>query len=294
MEILKGYVGSIEFVVPSGLATATYDVYRGETMIGSPGNAVIDGTVATVTIPYAAVQEEGPVKVTLHFTYEMANYNLEKIVDVVTPILEVHEVKEILGPDSTDEEAREIEAAVRHIIQAHTGQTFGKVTTTITIPGNGNNSLQLPMRLISFTNVATEDAEFALTGFSTAADGWYLRLYQTSILNYKEAPGELSMDHGPVIVTPYSTYYASYRYGRNFAITGTWGYEAVPEAVKEAARLLINDYACSEIAYRDRYLESIKAADWRLQYNSQAWDYTGNVRADQLLSQYVLLNWAVV
>ncbi len=79
-----------------------------------------------------------------------------------------------------------------------------------------------------------------------------------------------------------------------FEITGDWGYKSVPAPVKEAARLLVNDYACSEQLYRDRYLESIKAADWRLQFSSRAWEYTGNVRADQLLSEYVILDWAVI
>lgn len=294
MEVLKGYVSTLKFVVPSGLTTATFDVYRGETQVGATGNAVIDGTVAEVTLPYAATTQDGDIRVVLHFTHESTSYNPEKTVSVVTPVLELHEVKAILGDDATDDEVRSVEAAVRHVINAHTGQTFGYSEKTIVVPGTGDRSLRLPERLISFTVLETPEATYNTAGFSIASDGWYLRLYQSSLLTIKQMPPEFSLDRGPVIQTPYTSYWSNFSRSRTFSITGKWGYESVPAQVKEAARLLVNDYACSEALYRDRYLESIKAADWRLQFSSQAWDYTGNVRADQLLADYVLLNWAVV
>ena len=67
------------------------------------------------------------------------------------------------------------------------------------------------------------------------------------------------------------------------------------DQVKEAAKLLVNDYACAEQTYRDRYLTSMTAADWRIQFHSGAFLKTGNVRADQLLRDFVLKGgWAVI
>jgi len=86
-----------------------------------------------------------------------------------------------------------------------------------------------------------------------------------------------------------------FKEGVIYPISGVWGYEAVPESVKEAARLLVNDYACADSQYRDRYLTSMTAADWRIQFNSGAFVRTGNVRADQLLSEYVTTRgWGVI
>lgn len=100
---------------------------------------------------------------------------------------------------------------------------------------------------------------------------------------------------GGITIAPGSSGHATpWKNDYPFEITGNWGYKTIPANVKEAAKILVNDYACGEIAYRDRYLESIKAADWRLQFSSRAWEYTGNVRADQLLAEYVLLDWAVI
>ena len=59
-------------------------------------------------------------------------------------------------------------------------------------------------------------------------------------------------------------------------------------------KLLVNDYACGEQMYRDRFLQSYKNADWRLQYYSAAYYDTGNARANLLLAPWVVSGISVV
>jgi hypothetical protein len=80
-----------------------------------------------------------------------------------------------------------------------------------------------------------------------------------------------------------------------YNISGQWGWNSVPAAVQEAAALLAHDYACADVLYRDRYLTSMTAADWRIQFNAGAFSDTGNVRANQLLEEYVIKNnWVAI
>ena len=51
---------------------------------------------------------------------------------------------------------------------------------------------------------------------------------------------------------------------------------------------------CGQAGYRDNYLSSMKAADWRFDYFQEAVIGTGNVVADQLLEEYINHGAAVV
>jgi hypothetical protein len=242
---------------------------------------------------------------------------------VVTPILSVTEVKDIY-PDATDKEARAVEASVRHIIEAYTGQKFGYATKTLTVEGHGETALRLPERLVELTGISTLTSVLNPSAGIIVSDGWYLKKSWANVTStiendseywgdaadatiddgiYSDPDGDgvgpfvgpLGFRPGGVInapgtsggATPWSNDYP-------FKITGKWGYKTVPQNVKEAARLLVNDYACMEIAYRDRYLKRFEAADWKMEFYAQAHAGTGNARADQLLSEYVILDWAVV
>lgn len=213
--------------------------------------------------------------------------------NVITPYLTMRELRKT-APNLDDEELVELESLVRHIIDAHTGQFFGKFTGEVVVPGDGNKSLKLPNRLLTLETVSTPEYTYNPYAYSIVSDGWYLQQNSASLMTIKQMPPDTSLDYGPIITTPYTAYYSGFRPGTKYLIQGTWGWESVPEPVKKAARLLVDDYACSDVAYRDKYLTMMKTSDWVLQFSSASWEYTGNVRADHLLAPYVLLDWAVV
>lgn len=276
-----------------------------------------------IVLTMADTQTEGDVMVTWTFAINSVEASKIDNFTIVTPYLTISEIKSI-WPEATDQQAIEVEAVVRHIINAHTGQSFGHGFKTITVEGHGETALRLPERLIALTGFGTLTADLDPRAAIIVSDGWYLKkawaaetsqipsdsqywgdwqegVFDNNIYSDPDGDGE-SPFYGPLGTRPGQVIVAPGTYGRStkwtddypFRITGEWGYRSVPSPVVEAAKLLVNDYACSEIIYRDRYLESIKAADWRLQFSSRAWEYTGNVRADQLLSEFVLLDWAVL
>jgi hypothetical protein len=319
MELWKETINKVYLDGDSGWSpTATY-AKNGVSVGALAVDAYADGRYGA-TLPY--LLDECTIDVTWSFSVPAAGtITKTDSYEVITPLLTKREIKKILDdPDVTDEEIVEIESAVRYIIQAHTGQSFGKRVKSQIVVGAGDSALSLPARLIDITGLTTLSAVLNPQSVIIIADGWYLKkrwsdavsaLENNNVYWYGddgydpedfplEAPHGFGhtperFGHGPVISAPGGRSGTIWKDDYPFTITGTWGYSKVPEPVAEAAKLLLNDYACSEQLYRDRYLESVKAADWRIQFNHQAYLNTGNVRADQLLENYVMKRgWAII
>lgn len=271
------------------------------------------------SLPY--ILDECTIAVTWTFTVPgTGSLTKTDSYEIITPLLTRRDIQKIL-PDATPDEVVEVESAVRRIIQSHCGQTFGKRVKDSVVVGSGETALALPERLMEITGLKTLSAVLNISSAIIIADGWYLKKKYHDIVSpiendsvYWDAEVTHDYDYGYPTEAPHGLGHTPERYGHGkiisaphvysgsrwrddypFTISGTWGYAAVPIAVAEAAKLLINDYACSEQAYRDRYLDSINAADWKIQFNAQAFLNTGNVRADQLLNDYVMKRgWAVI
>lgn len=261
-----------------------------QTLVAVPGEGY------TFTLPLRLAQEDRTLKVTSVITFEEDGglHTIEKrmTIDVVTPILSKREIKAVWDT-ATPQEVVTIEKAVRNIIQAHTGQQFGLYTGTLGVKGQGSRSLMLPRRLVSLDAVNGADAKY---NYEVDSSGYIVTHYPWGVPPVKADYYGLHQHVGGVIHNPNNVRLGVFEDGRQFNLTGKWGWPQVPEQVKEAAKLLVNDYACADSQYRDRYLVSMTAADWRIQFNAGAYVRTGNVRADQLLAEYVVLHsgWGVI
>lgn len=249
-----------------------------------------------VNIGMAHTQSDGPL--TLSWAFEIDGQPVAKndYFTVVTPYLTISEVKRIV-PLASTEDAQRLESSVRHIINAHCGQSFGLYEGDYTVRGNGNR-LNLPARLISLTSVngfASQPEDPISNYYSIEGGGWALSYLPWGVPPVKADYYGLHMHVGGVIHNPNMVKIGDFNKNRVYTITGKWGYEGIPEPVQEAARLLVDNYSSTDSEYRDRYLTSMTAADWRIQFNASAFVKTGNVRADQLLAPFVLkAPWVVI
>ena len=287
-------------VVPFGAVPSSVDafVYRDGVMVHEYTTVeVVTGGIA-VTIPLFLNQFDGNIAVHFSITYaedgETYTVNRSVPVNMVTPILSFAEIREIdANVFASDAEATKIEKAVRHIIQAYTGQEFGQFIGEKAVKSSGGPVLFLPAKLQAIT--AFNGQLFDSAHFLISEDGYTLRHYPWGVPPVKADYHGLHMHTGGVIHNPNSVRVGQFKDGHHYRINGSWGYDEVPAQVKEAAKLLVNDYACADAQYRDRYLQSMTAADWRIQFNGGAFVRTGNVRADQLLSDYVVTRgWGVI
>jgi hypothetical protein len=291
MELKKGYTDVLKVPFPTGAASATAKIYKDTVLIGSTVNLTITSGVAPLAIPYGAVATEGQVRAEITFHVGSTTYVKNILSNVITPYLELWQIKEILTSPThtpTDQECWDIEASARYIIDTVCGQNFGNRTKSISLWGNDEGSLRMPERLISFSTITSSLGETVdLEALAITTDHNYLR--------YMGIPSrDQTITMTDVITVPWSTHAAEFNSHAKYTIAGVFGWETVPYEVVEAAKLLVNDYSCSENMYRDRYIQSISTADWKLIFASQVFEDTGNARADTLLDAYKVLYWAVI
>lgn len=299
MEAIKGYIKTVKIPIPATAQNITFQVEDSSgNSIGAPFNPTSPGPYNNgwleVNLPYAATSRERRVVLTMKMYVESEEYTQQVPIDVETPLLELWEIEEIL--EGTTENPWQVESAVRHVINSHCGQEFGLYEGSVRVQGTGDRSLRLPRRALRIESIGNgmvswETSPTAVPPFVISGGGWSLRVPTGTWYNVK-ADLEPYATNGPI--TPPYRYNGTYSDDITYTIKGKFGFYDVPEPVREAAKLLINDYACQDSVYRDRYIEAVTAADWRLQYNAGAYRRTGNARADNLLAPFIRNSMVIV
>lgn len=205
-------------------------------------------------------------------TPEGITHTYSEYAEVVTPLFRASDLDGSYPADKTPE----LERLVRKVIEARTGQTFGKVSKTVAVEGDGS-LITFDAPLIELYDVSTtgrymnhtttltppkESYEIASDGFSISIDWdrYHIKSDSLWILTKRD-------------------------YGTKF-LTGAFGYDRVPQDVKEAALLIAGVWGCDQALWRDRYIQTMRSSDWSVQYNNGAYASTGSVTADQLLAKY--------
>lgn len=286
MELSVRTVPTVTFYLPTDDTTvsgATYS-FNNSDPVSLSVSAPTDNAV-TARLPYQEL--EGVATVVWSFTVPGSGAHTDTVdYDVVTPLLTIQEVKEIV-PEFSDWQATRTEASVRYLIQSVTGSTFGKYEAIYNVHGDADHSLELPYHLLTLNGVNGVDSGLDLI-FEITGGGWSLGYYPFGVPPVKADFDGLHYTTGGVITNPWSVDLANFNKNMIYQIDGLWGYARVPEEIKEAARILVNDLSCADSEYRDRFLTSMTAADWRIQFNDRAFDGTGNARADKLIEPFIM------
>ena len=301
MDVPRGYISKVYAPVPGDIEANVVITREGVQVAAITVTA--DGGIVEITLPYAAVHKSGLIEAEITFEVDTKTYTNRIPINVYTPYLELHEIKKIMGSATPDDKCWEAEESARLVINAHCGQEFGYFEGTHEVMSNYDTALMTPQRMIRIDKIVegsivrfdrssgTEDNFLGRGNFEITGSGWYLKRPRWSSDVWD---GEWTMTSSDPIRPPALTSASGFVNDVRYKITGAFGYEAVPAPVKEAAALLTNDYACADTEYRERYLESIKSADWRLQFNTGAYKRTGNARADRLLSPFVVNRMLIV
>lgn len=249
------------------------------------------------TLPWHLFNHDQEFLVLWDFAYDQGgvrySYQDRTAVSVVTPLLPLEEIARIaeydMATDEGREDARDLERRVRYAIQAYTGQNFGKFRGNMKVRGSEGKALRLPAPLIQFDGLAYDGILRPNFGVEVINGGWALSGGEIYIDNIKQAPPEWMLDrfdYTGKIYAPALYGYNRFRESIEYTVAGVWGYHDVPANVRQAARLLAADYSCDESLWRDRYIDSVRAADWRFEFNAQAFEGTGNAAVDAILSDY--------
>lgn len=243
----------------------------------------------TAIIGFAQTQSVGEFDVVWQF--ELNGEPAVKVdhFSVVVPLVELDDMRfELELPEATDSQLIMGERRVRKIIEAYTNQTFAPTNEVLVVRSIGDQYLRLPKRAIAVQDIVDTRSAIPWTGYELRNDGWSLK--RTSGYYYDT-------------VTVTAPIYVPYQYGGpvrgwpsgvDWQITGLWGWTQVPSAVREAAMALLEQRMCGQTQYRDNYMASMKASDWRFDFFQESSFGTGNVVADQLLADYQAVRAAVI
>lgn len=229
----------------------------------------------TMLLPSSYNSVENIINVTWSFTVSSQNFVIEESYDVVTPYVEwIEFYSDFAGFGKTFEDYLEAEKVARYIINSYCGQSFGKREAVYEVDGSGGDALILPERLLELEDVSWYEEPNVIyvdqeIPWEQSGDGWILR----KRFDYSD-PSPIKSD--------------SIRFKRNhiYFIDGLWGWNSVPAEISEAAKILVGSYVCPDITYRNRYLESIKSGDWRIQISKAAWQGTGDANVDDILKDF--------
>lgn len=72
----------------------------------------------------------------------------------------------------------------------------------------------------------------------------------------------------------------------DYSVTLATGHRTVPSDIVRAAKLLIEDISCGKLDYYKRYISQYNTDQFRLQFDKQVFEGTGNILVDKILSKY--------
>jgi hypothetical protein len=240
------------------------------------GELVSQTVASPAEIPYAITHQDGEFDVVWTYTVGGTEYTRTETFNVVTPLFTADDLEyDTILSSLPDAQKIKLEATVRRLIESYCGQSFGYREGWVTM--RGSNGLYIsPEKILSLDS----------SGIRIGAAGFAINISPIYGVDYNiKVPAEEEAYHYGYVPTN--------NWG-SVMVKGTFGWVSIPDEVKEAALILAEELACDESMWRDRYIKSIRAADWRFDFTDGAFQGTGSVAADQLLSKFVVIRAAFV
>ena len=234
-------------------------------------------------------------------------------VDTMTIMRPYFDVRPIVEDPEELPEMQQYEAIARSIINAITGGFLYERQTIETV-GLGNDYLSIPFRLNKIVRVYENDVLVYDTDpvdpeTWTNAKEYYITADKGAISTQIETPfGYNRMQSKPTTVQmPASDSFTLYNTndspniiqnrsgspmfpsGWDYIVEIETGWPIIPQDIKQATSLLINDLKCNNIPYMNAYIREYESDQFNLKFERDIFlsDKTGNRIVDRILSAYV-------
>jgi len=221
---------------------------------------------------------------------------------VETPYSNVYETIDFLGFGSVPSDINYVdpklianaEKLARTIIEGYTGIKFYTYYGGQEIYGIGADTIHLTERMINLDKIYeneilvydnTQDPAYNTFGYSTVISptGYELRIWY---------PGW--QDGWNNQMDPTILYSGRFRDGYLYRFVGQVGYKYVPEDIKLASMLLIQDILSNDYNWRNKYLHKVDLSEISFEMAKGAFNGTGNIAVDNILDQYRKANIVII
>jgi hypothetical protein len=72
----------------------------------------------------------------------------------------------------------------------------------------------------------------------------------------------------------------------DYTVYGEWGWPVVPQDIRDATRMLINDLKCGKLSYIQKYVTEYQTDQFKVKYSDLSLKGTGNLLVDKILENY--------
>jgi len=314
MEILRipPYPLTIEYTVPTAstsyfLVISSNDRYEEIVDVAVTANA---SAVVTRTLPDAFSNYDEYYSVTIYEKNGTARGDIvvEDNLEIVRPYVDPNS----LGTTATEiAEYTEYEKLARQIIDAYVPEGFYFTTEWLQTVGQGTDYMPIWMRgykvlkvyenaekvwdvddadgpaLDSFDYSITKDKTGIIKDPTAGVDNWN---------RYERKPAKMAIAASDSISwfdTEDSGNIQTFRGGVSFPEGTDYmfyieaGYKVVPNDIKDATNMLIDDIKCGKLDYYKRYVDTYRTDQFNIRYNKAMIDGTGNLLVDKILNKYV-------
>lgn len=195
--------------------------------------------------------------------------------EVSTPYNSVEFLASTVSPDeATVEEIRLASRYAKSIIDSVCGRSFGQRYIKMNVYGENKETIVVNEPIVTILQI------------STGGDVIYDSESNSNQIDVSITPtGQgITISGDGDLISPDPA--QRFNRGTIYQIGGIFGWDYVPIEVEQAHALLVNDWFCNDSKWKKNYVESVKAADWNLKYDSRVYTETGNFYADTLLLDY--------
>lgn len=226
------------------------------------------------------------------FTYEVGgtSYTQSQYINVYTPYVTWSDFI-TNHPDLSDKESQfdHFEKRARSIINTYCGQSFDYYPTkSLTLDGTNHKNLHLPIPISTLTKVTFNPGD---------SDSEVIHDYEDSSLNNIEKvrqPFNFEASYylrfkANIVQTNTSRLLGkTFKQHSDYKVEGSFGWEAVPLNVKQAADLLILDFINDDSEYRRHGIYEVDMDILKFRMKDNFYETTGNIEADVLLMDYTM------
>lgn len=252
-------------------------------------------------------------------TYDRGDLILIDTVTIMRPYVNPLDYAESDSPEDIDQ-AKTYEAVARAIINSITGGFMYK-REVVETTGLGSDYLPIPFRLNKIIRVY-ENGVLVYDAFPTDPEWVNIREYyiapdkgaitvvlpSTYGVNRRQSNPVTGRTAGSDSFTKYNTndspVYSEAIYdsktftdmtgsgvmfpnGWDYTVVVDAGWPVIPQDIKQATSLIINDLKCNNIPYINSYIKEYKSDQFNLSFDPGVFKDTGNRIADKILSAYV-------
>ena len=307
-----------EAVTPSSSVTVkVYDI-TSDPVISPPINS--SSILATLTaeqsevdvgsynlyLPLSYTQRSRKFKLIWEWMYEGVSYSNTTLLDIITPYVDIQEAAQEmgLGSDSNDpnhktyQELKLAERYARNIIENYTGQKFYLHDDYFSSVGNDSDTMPLTKKVNRLHTLHANDQllidnlnqvnNLGLT-IDTTTSGFGLKVNIASILD-----SDVYIANGMIPPSIHDSSPDIFRRSKSYKIYARFGWDYVPNEVRDAAVEIMKIYFAKDRIWKDRYVKKISTTDWDFEYSSEAFSGTGSSYADKLLADYVITQMVLV